>query len=629
MRRRRTFSRSSTREDNAWRLYEIGGADLAARYLEISDPRRQPALPRAAAPAPAPTPAPAPPADPDPFDAIIRTALSWRVPVPAAPAPTPPAEPNPFDALLGGPPFAPSKRPAAPEPTPEGAQMRALFGTLMRSFEQEKPRLDPTRATTLTDVLGRLGGLVERGTTGGRTLDEMLADRESLDGLFREVAAQGRNPSLRGPGAPAASRAGRVLAALQELKMFVVSSGVRNGAAGGLQNATIDLFPRIARLTTWISEAGDDAGKLRRLEADQARGLAAEVRTLARREHVMLAQPVWGRHQAPPDPNRLFFSGPAALRRTLGDVAATLGLELDHPAPAGADFAERRWHDLRAANLAVFDVSDADPQVYYELGMALATGTELLLLAGAETPLPFDVAQNVCRYPSAGDRAPFLRDALDSAMYGLQVRGGKGSSLPATLAYAERLAGGDAANPLARIALRSVRSAKQDATQFVAALKAFNAFLGPREHEILVPRWPGAYPAPLALRAFAVMPFRDEVEAAYAAVAAAAQGAGVEPVRGDVADGQQIIESIWDELCRATHVTVDLTGFNPNVCLELGIAHTLGRPTLLIGREGTERALAAKLPGVAKWRCHAYPAAPRSRSRFLAELERFFTRRPG
>lgn len=44
-----------------------------------------------------------------------------------------------------------------------------------------------------------------------------------------------------------------------------------------------------------------------------------------------------------------------------------------------------------------------------------------------------------------------------------------------------------------------------------------------------------------------------------------ARRASVGPVRGDVADGQQIVESIWDEIRRATHVTVDLTGFNLNV----------------------------------------------------------------
>jgi len=36
-------------------------------------------------------------------------------------------------------------------------------------------------------------------------------------------------------------------------------------------------------------------------------------------------------------------------------------------------------------------------------------------------------------------------------------------------------------------------------------------------------------------------------------------------------------------------VFVDLTEYNLNVCLELGVADTLGRPTFLFGCEGTEK----------------------------------------
>ena len=203
------------------------------------------------------------------------------------------------------------------------------------------------------------------------------------------------------------------------------------------------------------------------------------------------------------------------------------------------------------------------------------------------------------------------------------MRGGKPPSLAKTLAYADRLAAADGANALLGVALKSVRNAGADPVKFQDALNTLNSYLGANEHEILLPRWPGDYPDPRAPRCFAVMPFREEQQRAYAAVAAAAHKAGIEPVRGDVAEGQQIIESIWEEICRATHITADLTGFNLNVCLELGIAHTLGRPTRLIGREGTERTLPTKLPGVAKWRLHPYAGDPRAKPEFQAMLEKF------
>jgi uncharacterized membrane protein YkvA (DUF1232 family) len=78
------------------------------------------------------------------------------------------------------------------------------------------------------------------------------------------------------------------------------------------------------------------------------------------------------------------------------------------------------------------------------------------------------------------------------------------------------------------------------------------------------------------------MPFRpDWADAVKERAAGVCERAGVEYVRGDDARDQRIVRAIWDELCVATHVLIDLTGLNPNVCLELGIAHTLGKNTLV------------------------------------------------
>ena len=116
------------------------------------------------------------------------------------------------------------------------------------------------------------------------------------------------------------------------------------------------------------------------------------------------------------------------------------------------------------------------------------------------------------------------------------------------------------------------------------------------------PALPGRYPD-LQPRCFIVMPYRDHVDAGYRLVAKGCKKARVRVVRGDVTPDQQILRSIWDELGRSSYVTADLTDFNPNVCLELGIADTLGRQTILIGRIGTEKAL---FPSIAKRRVHIY-----------------------
>jgi hypothetical protein len=508
----------------------------------------------------------------------------------------------------------------------EADDIASLFGALQQQFEKEKPSLDPTRQAGLTDFMQRLTGVVSRGTSSNQTLDDMNANRGQLDSMMGELWAQAKKPSLKGSGAPEGSRSARVLSALQELKMFVGAAGLDATTAASMRDQSRDLYARIATLTTRISEAGGDAGRVRQLEYDLARGLGNEVRLFSRRPNVMMARPVWPRCSSAIDANRVFFSGSNHVRSSLAGVCQKLGTELVDATPPGADFATGRWQGLRTSSIAVFDFAAGSPQVYYELGIALTLGTQLLLIAPGDVDIPFDIAQNVKTYRRGSDVYEQLARQLDLAFYGLQARGGKASTLAATFAYAERIAAAEQSNPLLGVALKSLHGAGDDPVRFSDALNTFNTVLGRDAQEIMFPRWPGSYPDPSEPRWFAVMPFRNEREPVYQLMRETATRAGIEPVRGDTAEGQEIIESIWQEICRATHVTVDLSGFNLNVCLELGIAHTLGRSVLLVGEKGTSQRLAASLPSIAKRRCHTYEADPHARPEFQATVRKYFTR---
>ena len=59
---------------------------------------------------------------------------------------------------------------------------------------------------------------------------------------------------------------------------------------------------------------------------------------------------------------------------------------------------------------------------------------------------------------------------------------------------------------------------------------------------------------------------------------------GLHYLRGDASENGRIIHAIWDDLCRAHAVLVDLSGANLNVMIELGLAHALGRPVLMVQR---------------------------------------------
>jgi hypothetical protein len=96
-------------------------------------------------------------------------------------------------------------------------------------------------------------------------------------------------------------------------------------------------------------------------------------------------------------------------------------------------------------------------------------------------------------------------------------------------------------------------------------------------------------------------------------------------VRGDEALGQDIVASIWEETARASHVLVDLTGYNLNVCLELGMADAMGRDTLLIGTAGTPE---QRFAAIDKRRIHAYGADEATRQAVQAQVQAFVQRAP-
>jgi hypothetical protein len=104
------------------------------------------------------------------------------------------------------------------------------------------------------------------------------------------------------------------------------------------------------------------------------------------------------------------------------------------------------------------------------------------------------------------------------------------------------------------------------------------------------------YPAPHLraargeVRCFIVMPFSLEwSNDVHQALAAACKATSVTPVRGDdVFTPTDILVDIWQSINGADFVIADITGRNPNVLYELGVAHTLAKPVLIISRHAAD-----------------------------------------
>jgi hypothetical protein len=120
----------------------------------------------------------------------------------------------------------------------------------------------------------------------------------------------------------------------------------------------------------------------------------------------------------------------------------------------------------------------------------------------------------------------------------------------------------------------------------VAQLKQDVLFLGPER--LYSP--PKDRPDPRRAICFIVMPFSQEWSAdVHRILARGCEAAGVRPVRGDdLFSPTDIIEDIWQSINAADFVIADITGRNPNVLYELGIAHTLAKPVLILSKEAAD-----------------------------------------
>jgi hypothetical protein len=82
------------------------------------------------------------------------------------------------------------------------------------------------------------------------------------------------------------------------------------------------------------------------------------------------------------------------------------------------------------------------------------------------------------------------------------------------------------------------------------------------------------------------MPFHSLFGAEYERVIRPAiEDAGLECVRGDeIYTEQAIVQDIWRSVRQARVVVAELSGRNPNVMYEIGLAHAIGKPIVFITR---------------------------------------------
>lgn len=86
---------------------------------------------------------------------------------------------------------------------------------------------------------------------------------------------------------------------------------------------------------------------------------------------------------------------------------------------------------------------------------------------------------------------------------------------------------------------------------------------------------------------FVVMPFHALFELEYERVIRPAiEEAGLECIRGDeIYTEQSIVQDIWKSIRQARVIVAELSGRNPNVMYETGLAHAIGKPIIMLTRD--------------------------------------------
>lgn len=355
------------------------------------------------------------------------------------------------------------------------------------------------------------------------------------------------------------------------------------------------------------------------------RRLALDLRQFERRHLLMVVAPPFPTNPVTADANAVFFSGSTDVQRVVEKACGILHMGLARPHGVENE-THGRWQQLRSSGVAVFDYSaynprEADPpgplprsrqaearilraagpiaQVAYETGWAYVTGTPAIVVARKGHRIPFDIDVEPVYMHGDGQDAERLAAALQASIYGAQ-HGIAANCLGQTVDELRRSAGQYGSEIQALV---SSLTDLGDATRVRLALAAAVDRIDGAKPLLVIPSFPGTYPAAGTPRLFHVAAFREWGKTAQAETEKACKRAGVEYRIGYERLNPDVIRTIWTDLCESSFVVADITNLNPNAVLELAIAHALGKRTLVLTQNAEPHSY---LPAIQKVRTHSY-----------------------
>jgi nucleoside 2-deoxyribosyltransferase len=274
---------------------------------------------------------------------------------------------------------------------------------------------------------------------------------------------------------------------------------------------------------------------------------------------------------------------------------------------------------LYRSDAVVADLTDLNPNVFYELGVrhALRAGTILMALRG--TKPPFDVGDlRVIPYDDriGGEKEaiPKIQDMLSSLLGDDRLQDSpvlhaipelaelgavkeheariaslvrERDLLRAQLEVSERTSlTNQAALEVLRTAIEqlSTRLSGPQNRDAQAEIEATVQAKGAAAASIKLPRLRDISVDPETV--FVLMPLSRDLEPIYEVIREAGDAAGLRTFRADAISGAgPIIVQIYESIARSGLIVADLTGRNQNVMYELGVANAMDKDTLLLAQD--------------------------------------------
>lgn len=491
---------------------------------------------------------------------------------------------------------APPRPHVPPVPSPSGPadDSMVLLGMIRAEYEAQVARgqIAPSRQPRYAAMLEELEGIIASPADDLASLQvKSRRIQEMLAGFSSALMDPSRPEPVAAPDQ--GSRAALLLTALQTLHAYVLAEMGDNQLTGDTGGALAHLVSDLHRCRDTLAQPMSDAD-LTKFEVESLRPLALAVRQFSLRAHLAMARPVWPTPVVAQHAGAVFYAGSDEVldlvRTASDDRELRVLVPRRHREPASL-----RWNQLRESAIAVFDFSmyERSPSsdvaapvasIAYEFGMAMALGRPVVIVSAVGRGLPFDLDIDPVTLERDGADASRMADAIDQTMYGLQ-RAPAGSSVSETIERVRDEFGGHD-DVRVRVSVANFdEDMAGDPVKTRLVLSTVFGYLGATAPQLLWPAWPVAYPDDPARSCFHVTAFGPPWARVTRDVVRGACPPDVSYVRGDQALDPDIIRSIWDEICGASHIVCDLTGLNANVLVELGMAHALGRNVLLISQD--------------------------------------------